>query len=94
MAVWAASYVPRPEAAEIVLRAQEHPDDPYIDYLAKEAMRTLGPLVERARAHHRPIAFKTQAGARYLLKNLSNDELAQAERRSARSAWSCSAGRA
>ncbi len=49
MAVWAASYVPRPEAAEIVLRVQEHPDDPYINYLAKESMRTLGPLVERAR---------------------------------------------
>jgi putative heme-binding domain-containing protein len=75
MAIWAASYVPRPEAAEIVLRAQEHPDDAYLDYLAKEVMRTLGPLVDRARAEHRPIAFKTQAGARYLLKNLNNDEL-------------------
>lgn len=75
MAIWAASYVPRPEAAEIVLRAEEHPADPFINYLAKEAMRTLGPLVERARAAHRPIAFKTQAGARYLLKNLSNEEL-------------------
>jgi putative heme-binding domain-containing protein len=75
MAIWAASYVPRPEAAEIVLRAQEHPDDTAIDYLAKEAMRTLGPLVEHARAEHRSIAFKTQSGARYLLKNLSNDEL-------------------
>ncbi len=62
MAIWAASYVPRPEAAEIVLRAQEHPDDLYLDYLAKEAMRTLGPMVERARAAHRSIAFKTEAG--------------------------------
>jgi putative heme-binding domain-containing protein len=38
-------------------------------------MRTLSPLVELARAEHRSIAFKTQAGARYLLKNLSNEEL-------------------
>jgi putative heme-binding domain-containing protein len=77
MAIWAASYVPRPEAAEVVLRAQEHPDDPCFDYLAKEVMRTLGPLVARAEAEHRPIAFKTQAGARYLLKNLSNEQLLQ-----------------
>jgi putative heme-binding domain-containing protein len=77
MAIWAASYVPRPEAAEVVLRAQEHPDDLYLDYLAKEVMRTLGPLVSRAEAEHRPIAFRTQAGARYLLKNLSNEQLLQ-----------------
>ncbi|HEX4070929.1 MAG TPA: PVC-type heme-binding CxxCH protein, partial [Planctomycetaceae bacterium] len=75
MAIWAASYVPRPEAVEIVLRAQEHPDDLYLDYLAKEVMRTLGPMVERAKAAHRSIAFKTEAGARYLLKSLSNEQL-------------------
>jgi putative heme-binding domain-containing protein len=75
MAIWAASYVPRPEAAEIVLRTQEHPDDQYLDYLARESMRTLGPLVAKARADHRTIAFKTDAGARYLLRDVSNDEL-------------------
>ena len=75
MAVWAASYVPRPESVEIVLRAQEHPGDEYLDYLAKEVMRTLEPVFERARAEGRPIAFKTQAGARFLLRNLSNAQL-------------------
>jgi putative heme-binding domain-containing protein len=75
MAIWAASYVPRPEAVEIVLRAQEHPDDEYSEYLAKEVMRTLGPQFERARAEGQSIAFKTQAGARFLLKNLSNAQL-------------------
>ena len=75
MAVWAASFVPRPEAAEIVLLAQEHPTDRELDFLSKEAMRTLAPLVASAQAAHQTIAFKTQAGARYLLKGLTNDEL-------------------
>jgi putative heme-binding domain-containing protein len=75
MAVWAASFVPRPEAAEIVLLAQEHPTDRELDFLSKEAMRTLAPLVTSAQAAHQPIPFKTQAGARYLLQGLSNEEL-------------------
>ena len=75
MAIWAATFVPRPEAAEVVLLALVHPDDKYIDFLAKEAMRTLRPLVNRATAEHKTIPFKTQIGARYLLKGLSNEEL-------------------
>ncbi len=75
MAVWAASFVPRPEAAEVVLLAQEHPTDRELDYLSKETMRTLAPLVASAQAAHQTIAFKTPAGARYLLKGLTNDEL-------------------
>jgi putative heme-binding domain-containing protein len=75
LAVWAASYVPRPEAAEIVLLAQEHPTDRALDYLTHEAMRTLAPLVTSAEAEHQDVAFKTPAGARYLLKELSNDQL-------------------
>ena len=75
MAVWAASFVPHPEAAEVVLLAQEHPTDRDLDYLIKETMRTLAPLVTAAQASHQAIAFKTQAGARYLLRGLSNEEL-------------------
>jgi putative heme-binding domain-containing protein len=75
MAVWAATFVPHPEAAEVVLLAQEHPTDRDLDYLVKEAMRTLAPLVTAAQASHQTIAFKTQAGARYLLRGLSNEEL-------------------
>jgi putative heme-binding domain-containing protein len=75
MAVWAASFVPRPEAAEVVLLAQEHPMDRELDFLSRETMRTLAPLVTSAEAAHQKIAFKTQAGARYLLKGLTNDEL-------------------
>jgi len=75
MAIWAATFVSRPEAAEVVLLALVHPDDKYIDFLAKEAMRTLRPLVNRATAEHKTIPFKTQIGARYLLKGLSNEEL-------------------
>jgi hypothetical protein len=75
MAVWAASFVPRPESAEVVLLAQEHPSDRPLDYLAKETMRTLAPLVTSAEVARQTIAFKTEAGARYLLQGLSNDEL-------------------
>jgi putative heme-binding domain-containing protein len=75
MAVWAASFVPRPEAAEVVLLVQEHPTDRELDFLSKETMRTLAPLVASAQAAHQTVAFKTQAGARYLLKRLTNEEL-------------------
>jgi putative heme-binding domain-containing protein len=75
MAVWAASFVPRPEAAEVVLLAQEHPSDRALDYLVKESMRTLVPQVASAQAAHQAIHFRTQAGARYLLKELTNAEL-------------------
>ena len=80
MAIWAASYVPRPEAVEIVLRAQEHPDDLYLDYLAKEVMRTLGPMVERAKAAHRSIAFKTEAGAAVPAQEPEQRAIAQTKR--------------
>ena len=74
-AVWAASFVPKPEAAEVVLLAEEQPTDRDLDYLTKETMRTLAPLVNSALAAHQPVDFKTQAGARYLLQGLSNEQL-------------------
>ena len=62
MAVWAASYVPRPEAAEIVLRAEEHPER-FVFRVSRQGNDAhAGAAGERGSRHHRAIAFKTQAG--------------------------------
>jgi putative heme-binding domain-containing protein len=80
MAIWAASFIPRPEAAEVVLMAEEPAGDPYITFLARETLRTLEPLVKKAQAAHESIAFTTPAGARFLLKDLSNEQLLRQKR--------------
>lgn len=74
-AMWAASYLPQAEAAEVVIIAKEKPADQYSDYLAKEAMRTLQPYLDQAKQENRRVAFTTDAGTRFYLKNLNNDQL-------------------
>ncbi len=80
MAIWAASFIPRPEAYEVLLVAADHPTDQYIDFLSKEVVRTLQPLVDKAKSDSRPLAFATEAGARYLLKNMPTDQLLKQQR--------------
>jgi len=75
MALWAASFIPKPEAYEVLLVAAEHPSDQYLDFLSKEVARTLQPLYDQAKKEGREIAFATEAGARFALKNLPTDEL-------------------
>ncbi len=75
MAIWGASYFPQAEATEVVLIAQDKPTDLYIDHLTKEVMRTLQPYMDQAKAENRRVAFTTESGARYYLKNLSNEQL-------------------
>ncbi len=75
MAIWGASYIPQAEATEVVLIAQDKPTDMYIDHLTKEVMRTLQPYMDKAKAENRRVAFTTESGARYYLKNLNNDQL-------------------
>jgi putative heme-binding domain-containing protein len=75
MALWAASFIPKPEAYEVLLVAAEHPTDQYLDFLSKEVARTLQPLYDQAKKEGREIAFATEAGARFALKNLPTDEL-------------------
>lgn len=75
MAIWASSFLPRAEAVEVVLVAAERPTDEYIDFLSKEVMRTLQPLVDKANADGRQIAFSTEAGMRFTLRNMSTDKL-------------------
>jgi putative heme-binding domain-containing protein len=80
MAIWAASFIPRPEAYEVLLVAADYPTDQYIDFLSKEVLRTLQPLVDKAKADKQSLAFSTEAGARYLLKNMPTDQLLKQER--------------
>ena len=83
MAIWAASFIPSPEAAEVVLIANEQPIDLHLEFLSKEVMRTLQPLLDNATKGGQRVAFKSEAGARYVLKGLSNDELLKEFRRMA-----------
>ena len=75
MAIWGASYFPQAEATEVVLIAQDKPTDMYIDHLTKEVMRTLQTYMDKAKQENRRVAFTTESGARYYLKNLNNDQL-------------------
>ncbi|HVJ66523.1 MAG TPA: PVC-type heme-binding CxxCH protein, partial [Caulifigura sp.] len=75
MAVWASSFVHKPETIEVVLIAAEKPGDQYLDYLSKEVLRTLEPITKQALADGQRIPFATEAGSRYFLKNLSNEQL-------------------
>lgn len=74
-AIWAASYLNAPEAAEVVLIAREKPVDSYTEYVAKETMRALQPLVDQAIKADREIAFTMEAGQRYRLQSLSTEKL-------------------
>ncbi|MBI5757919.1 MAG: HEAT repeat domain-containing protein, partial [Planctomycetales bacterium] len=80
MALWAASFIPSPEAAEVVLIANEQPTDLHLEFLSKEVMRTLQPLMDKAKADGKQLAFKSEAGARFLLKGISNDDLLKQKR--------------
>ena len=74
-AVRAASFFPVAEAVEVALISAEHPTDEYLDYTRGETMKTLEPYWKKAIAEGRPIAFTSEAGARFFLGRLSTDEL-------------------
>jgi putative heme-binding domain-containing protein len=74
-AVRAASYFKRPEAIEVILVAAEKPHDAFVDFVSKEALRTIEPHFQQAVKDKRKISFKTTAGVRYFYKTVSTDEL-------------------
>ena len=74
-AIWAASYLPQAEAAEVVLIAREKPVDSSTDYMSKEVMRTLQPYLDQAAKENRKVAFTTDAGSRFLLQSMTNEQL-------------------
>jgi len=74
-AIRTASFFNVPEAVEVVVISGEKTSDKYLDYLSKETMRTLDPYWKKALADGRDPAFTSDAGARYLLKTTSTENL-------------------
>ncbi|REK11160.1 MAG: dehydrogenase [Planctomycetota bacterium] len=74
-AVRAASFFTAPEAMEIVLIADEHPQDEYLKYVRGETVKTLDRHFRKAIDEGYEIAFVTDAGRQYLLHNIRNDKL-------------------
>jgi putative heme-binding domain-containing protein len=79
-AVRAASFFKDPEAMEVPLIAAEHPSDKYLDYTRGETMRALDPHVKKAIDEGRKIPFTTLAGERFLLRQVSTDQLLKMKR--------------
>ncbi len=74
-AVRAASFFTDPAAIEVVLIASEHPSDEYLDFVRAETLKALQPSITKAVAQGKKIDFKTTAGARYFLRNVSTESL-------------------
>ncbi len=79
-AVRAASFFTVPEAVEVALISEDKPTDEYLDYVRTETMRQLDPIVQKAIHDGKELAFTTPAGARYLLKSTSTDDLLKMKR--------------
>ncbi|HZZ70856.1 MAG TPA: PVC-type heme-binding CxxCH protein [Pirellulales bacterium] len=79
-AVRAASFFTEPEAIEIALITQEHPTDYFLDYTRNETMKQLEPYWKAAVAAGKPIAVKTDAGARFFIRNVSTEKLLTMEK--------------
>ncbi len=79
-AVRAASFFTVPEAVEVPLISADQPTDEYLDYVRGETMKALEPIVTKAIRAGKEIHFASPAGARYLLKNVSTDDLLKMKR--------------
>jgi putative heme-binding domain-containing protein len=79
-AVRAASFFPMAEAIEVSLIAAELPSDIYLDFVQGETRRALDPYVKEAQQQNRRVAFTTAAGARFFLRNLTNEQLLKEDR--------------
>ena len=79
-AVRAASFFTVPEAVEVPLISADQPTDEYLDYVRTETMKALEPIVTKAIREGKEIHFASPAGARYLLKNVSTDDLLKMKR--------------
>jgi putative heme-binding domain-containing protein len=79
-AVRAASFFTVPEAIEVPLIAAEKQSDFFLDYCSKETMRTLEPIMKSALASGKTIPVTSDAGARFLLRNVNLEQLVKMER--------------
>lgn len=79
-AVRAASFFTVPEAVEIPIIAAELPTDRYLEFTRGETLKTIEPILKDALAKGKSVAFTSDAGARYLLRNLNLEQLLKMER--------------
>ncbi len=79
-AVRAASFYRVPEAIEVPIISSEYPTDEYLDFVRTETMRALEPYWKKALEEGRKIAVTSDAGMRYLLQNVSTEQLLQMPR--------------
>jgi putative heme-binding domain-containing protein len=79
-AVRAASFFNQPEAVEVVLIAAEHPSDYYLDYCIAETKRQLEPYWRAALAKGQMIPVSSDAGTRFFLRHISNEQLLKSKR--------------
>jgi len=79
-AVRAASFFPQAEAVEIAVIAAQQPQDEYIKFVHAETLKTLDPYWKRALAAGSEIKFTTDAGKKYLLSSIGNEQLLKMDR--------------
>ncbi len=79
-AVRAASFFTQPDAVEVALIAAEQPTDYYLDYCMKETKRQLEPFWKAALAKGQTINVTSEPGARFFLRNVSNEALLKAKK--------------
>jgi putative heme-binding domain-containing protein len=79
-AVRAASFFTVPEAAEVPVIASEKPSDIYLDFVRGETNKIVGPILRKALAENQVVKFTTEAGARFLLRNVSIEQLLKMKR--------------
>jgi putative heme-binding domain-containing protein len=75
-----ATFLRRPEAVEALAIVEELPVDEQMGYVKQEAKRVLEPEFQRAWQAGERIAFRTDAGRRYLYRSLPVDALAAVPR--------------
>jgi putative heme-binding domain-containing protein len=79
-AVRAASFFNNPDSVEVALIAAEHPTDYYLDYCLKETKRQVEPNWKAALAKGQTIPVSSDAGTRFFLRHISNEQLLQSKR--------------
>lgn len=82
-AVRAASFFTQPDAVEVALIAADQPTDYYLDYVIKETKREVEPNWKAALAKGQTIPVTSEPGARFFLRNISNDALLKAKKSTA-----------
>jgi putative heme-binding domain-containing protein len=75
-----ATFLRQPEAIEALAVAEDFPTDGFMAYVKQEAARVLEPEFRRAQQAGARLAFRTDAGRRYLYRSLSNEALAEVPR--------------